>query len=72
MTRYELLKNATLWANGSKDTALYVKPTATGYDWIMLSAKTGTHIVKQDKGLEPNMTERVRIHWSGFQENQTR
>jgi hypothetical protein len=67
-----LTKGATLWMTGKNGTALYVKPNGMGYDWIMISPNTGSHVIKQKGGLEPEMTERVKAHWCGFQTNQTR
>ena len=68
----KLTKGATLWITGNNDADLYVKPTKTGYDWIMISKKTGSHIIKQRGGTEPVLSDRVRTHWDGFQQNQTR
>ena len=65
------INGATLWITGKNQTALYVKPNFNGYDWIMISATTGNHVVKQEGGLKPEMTERVKNHWEGFQINQT-
>lgn len=67
------LKNKpTLWETGSHGTSLYVRPNGNGYDWIMESDKTGSHLIKTVGGLEPIMSERVSLHWDGFQKNQTR
>lgn len=65
-----ITSGAVVWITGENDTTLYVKPNGNGYDWIMISPKTGNHVVKQQGGLEPIMSERVRLHWEGFQKNQ--
>jgi hypothetical protein len=62
----------TLWATGSHDTNLYVRPTVTGYDWVMVSPKTGRHIIKQSGGTEPMMSDRIKAHWDGFQKLQVK
>lgn len=67
----ENLAHATLKLEGENQTKLFVKSNGFVHDWIMVSKKTGLHIVKQI-GAEPEITERVKAHWSGFQENQTR
>ena len=64
--------SGTLWATGKHDTTLSVVPTATGYDWVMMSPTTGKHVIKQKGGLEPDMSERVLAHWIGFQKLQTK
>lgn len=63
---------ATLWETGKHETTLYVKPNGSGYDWIMVSPKTGSHTVKQQGGIVPDITERVKAHWDGFQKMQNR
>jgi hypothetical protein len=65
-------KPLTLWITGKNECNLYVKPSTSGYDWIMKSVKTGTHCIKQIGGHEPIMSDRVKLHWQGFQDNQTR
>jgi len=65
-----ITRGATLWMTGKNETTLYVKSNGSGYDWIMVSPTTGNHVIKQEGGLGPEMTERVRNHWSGFQKNQ--
>lgn len=67
-----ITRGETLWMTGKNETTLYVKPNGSGYDWIMVSPTTGNHVIKQEGGLEPEMTQRVRNHWDGFQTNQTR
>jgi hypothetical protein len=67
-----ITRGATLWMTGENETTLYVKPNGKGYDWIMVSPTTGNHVIKQESGLEPEITERVRTHWHGFQTNQTK
>lgn len=64
--------NGTLWMTGDNNTSLYVKITTTGYQWIMVSPKTGKHIINTGYAKEPVMNERVKAHWDGFQKNQTR
>lgn len=68
----DITRDATLWMIGKNETTLYVKKlNDKGYSWIMVSPKTGIHVIRQEEGLEPEMTERVRAHWDGFQKNQT-
>jgi len=72
LSNVKITKGAILWITGQYETKLYVKPNGSGYDWIMISPKTGSHIIKQNGGLEPILTERVKLHWDGFQLNQIR
>ena len=37
----------------------------------MVSPKTGNHIINEVGGIEPKITERVKLHWVGFQANQS-
>ncbi len=62
--------DATLVERGENDTSLYIKKNKyKGYDWIMISPKTGNHTVREYNS-DPVMSERVKAHWNGFQKSQ--
>ena len=61
-----------LWKTGEGGSSLWCKKKTYGiYEWVMISPKTGKHVIKQE-GPIPIMTDRVKAHWEGFQKLQKR
>jgi len=72
MTTQEIKSKGLKWATGN-GCEMYVIVVVGGYQWWMISEKTGTHMV-QNKGLygRAYADERVLAHWSGFKQNQNK
>ena len=70
MTTKEIKTKGLKWASNN-GCEMYVVVVNGGYQWWMISEKTGTHMI-QNKGMygRPYADERVLAHWSGFQKNQ--
>lgn len=72
MTNSEIKSKGLKWAQGA-NCQMYVVKVDNEYQWWMISAKTGRHMIKNNgKYGQPYACERVLNHWAGFKQNQSR
>lgn len=72
MRTQEIKAKGLKWSS-ENGCELYVVVKLGGYEWWMISEKTGTHMVpNKGKYGQAYACDRVLAHWDGFKKNQNR